>query len=52
MILRRAWDFFHSANDDVRAAKAANYIAKCHLEPTFAPYAFLHVPLEKVNEWE
>lgn len=42
---RRAWDLFHAAGDEVRAAKAANCIAKCHLEPSFAPFALMNIPL-------
>ena len=36
--------------DEVRAAKAANKIAKCHLEPIFIPKSFLKVSLEDTCE--
>lgn len=42
---RRAWDIFHGIGDAFRAAKAANYIAKSQLEPTFVPFIFFKVPL-------
>lgn len=43
---RRAWDLFHAAGDEIWAARSANYIAKCHLEPTFVPHAFFQMPLD------
>jgi hypothetical protein len=46
---RRAWDLFHAAGDEVSAAKSANYIASCHLSPTFSPTAFFGASLEKAS---
>ena len=42
---RRAWDLFHVAGDEISAAMSANYISKCHLEPTFVPHVFFQIPL-------
>lgn len=44
---RRAWDLFHAAGDEISAAKSANYIARCHLTPSFVPSVFFQVPLDK-----
>eukprot|EP01034_Spumella_vulgaris_P021757 gene21757-27813_t len=46
---RRAWDLFHAAGDEVSAAKSANYIATCHLTPTFTPTVFFNTSLEKAS---
>ncbi|RYG70392.1 hypothetical protein EON64_00295 [archaeon] len=43
---RRAWDFFHTAGDDINAARAANRIAECHLLPLFTQSALLNIPLD------
>jgi hypothetical protein len=42
---RKAWDLFHSAGDQTYAGKSANYIAKCHLLPSFVPFALFGVNL-------
>ena len=39
-------DLFHVAGDEISAAMSANFIAKCHLEPTFVPHVFFQIPLE------
>lgn len=43
---RRAWDFFHTAGDEINAAKSANRIAECNLLPIFVPHVFFGVPLQ------
>lgn len=42
---RKAWDLFHTAGDEISAAKAANRIAKCHLLPCFTSFALLGIPI-------
>lgn len=44
---RKAWDLFHTAGDEISAAKAANRIAKCHLLPCFVPFGLLNMPIHE-----